>query len=51
MELDKWLEKLEMESPEDMAYLDAFCLAMEADDRIPEDVFYQLFSNCFSSNF
>ncbi len=44
MKLENWLEKLEMDSLEDMAYLDAFCMVMESDEVVPEDVFYQLFS-------
>ena len=44
MKLENWLEKLEMESLEDMAYLDAFCSVMEADEALPEEIFHQLFS-------
>ncbi|MBQ3390412.1 MAG: hypothetical protein IJG57_05005 [Firmicutes bacterium] len=44
MKLENWLEKLEMESLEDMAYLDAFCYVMEADEALPEEIFHQLFS-------
>lgn len=43
MKIDELLQKLDMESSEDIKYIESFCELMELDEEISEDVFYQLF--------
>ncbi|MBE6021127.1 MAG: hypothetical protein E7228_05245 [Clostridiales bacterium] len=44
MEIIELLDKLDMESPEDIAYIESFCELMEIEEEIPEDVFFQMFN-------
>lgn len=43
MRIDELLEKLDMESSEDIRYIESFCDLMEFEEEISEEVFFQLF--------
>ena len=45
MDIYELLKKLDMESAEDIVYIESFCELMEIEEEIPEDTFFQMFNN------